>query len=74
MRKNFFLVLLTLVLTLACIGPIPAFASEPIDQPDTQSVVLSTEYVYYYQLIDGKKYYRIWNASYGRWETPWLPC
>lgn len=74
MKKNFLSVLLTLILTLACVGPVPAFAAEVANQPDAQASVLADEYIYYYSLIDGKKYYRIWNATDGRWETPWLPC
>lgn len=74
MKKKLLLVMLTFLLTLACIAPMPAFAVQGSNQPDAQSSVLSDEFIYYYRLIDGKKYYRIWNATDLRWETPWLPC
>lgn len=74
MKKKILLMILTLMLTVACIGSIPAFAAEPTAQPSSQSSTLADKFIYYYRLIDGKKYYRIWNATDLRWETPWLPC
>ncbi len=74
MKKKFLLLMLTFMLALTCIGPVPAFATEISTQSNDQPVVFATEYVYYHKIVDGVKYYRIWNATYGRWETPWLPC
>lgn len=81
MKKKFVLMVLTFLLTLTFVGPISAFAlSEEISQPSEQaqlngqSSVLSDRFIVYYKEIDGKTYYRIWNATDGRWETPWLPC
>lgn len=74
MKKKIFSTILTLFLALACVGPVPALAAAVDSQPDAQSSVLADEFIVYHAIIDGKKYYRIWNATDGRWETPWLPC
>lgn len=74
MKKKLTLIMFTLILVISCIGPVPALAANPNTPSDSQSVPFATEYTYYFKIVDGQKYYRIWNVSYGRWETPWLPC
>lgn len=72
MKKNLVLMMLTLLLVVACTGPISAFAAAPDPQPNAS--ILADKFIYYHKIVDGKKYYRIWNATDLRWETPWLPC
>lgn len=74
MKKKFLLLMLTFMLALSCVGPIPAFATDVNTQSNLSSTPLADEFIYYFRTVDGKKYYRIWNATDGRWETPWLPC
>ena len=74
MKKKFLLIMLTLMLTLSCVGTIPAFAANLNAQSNSSSTPLADEFIYYFKTVDGKKYYRIWNATDLRWETPWLPC
>lgn len=74
MKKNFLVILLTFMLALTCVGPVPAFAANLNTQSNSSSVPLADEFIYYFKTVDGKKYYRIWNATDLRWETPWLPC
>ena len=74
MKKKIVLTTLTLLLALTFVGPTSAFAlSEKNPSPSEQSVTRADEFIVYYREIDGKTYYRIWNATDGRWETPWLP-
>ncbi len=74
MKKKVLLAILTFLLTVTLVGPVSAYAVEVNNQPSEQSDSRATEYVTYYKTVDGVCYYRIWNATYGRWETPWLPC
>lgn len=75
MKKKFVLATLTFLLALTFVGPTSAFAlSEKEPLPNEQSVARADEFIVYYKEVDGKTYYRIWNATDLRWETPWLPC
>lgn len=77
MKKKTFLMMLTLLLTLAFIGPAPALASDispQSTQPGNSSVLRADEYITYFRTYNGVKQYRIWNATDGVWVTPWLNC
>ncbi|MCI9466946.1 MAG: hypothetical protein HFE99_07505 [Ruminiclostridium sp.] len=75
MKKKVVLTALTFLMALTLVGPAPAFAlSERNSTPSELSIPLSDEFIVYYMEKDGITYYRVWNATDLRWETPWLPC
>lgn len=77
MKKKAFLTTVTLLLTLAFIGPAPALASD-VSTQSTQSgetsILRADEYITYYRTYNGVCQYRVWNATDGVWVTPWINC
>lgn len=77
MKRKTFLMMLTFLLTLTFVGPVPAFAADvevPPTQSSEESILRSDEYVTYYRTHNGVRQYRVWNITAGVWVTPWTDC
>lgn len=77
MRKKIMCLLLTLLMTMALVGPVSALAAEaasPMEKGPSEAIPMprADQYIYYYRIIDGVYQYRIWNATDGYWVTDWI--
>lgn len=77
MRKKIMCLLLTLLMTMALVGPVSALAAAdgyPVGKSQSEATPMprADQYIYYYRIIDGVYQYRIWNATDGYWVTDWI--
>lgn len=77
MKKKIVCLLLTLLMTMALVGPVSALAAEeasPMEKGSSEAIPMprADKYIYYYRIIDGVYQYRIWNATDRVWVTDWI--
>ncbi len=77
MKKKITCLLLTLLMTMALVGPVSALAAEDgysVEKGQSEATPMprADKYIYYYRIIDGVYQYRIWNATDRVWVTDWI--
>jgi hypothetical protein len=82
MKKLLSTTIVVIMLLATLSGTVSAAAAEeytfePVlvnETSDSDSSTRAEQTVWYFTLIDGVPYKRLWSITYGKWLTDWIPA